>query len=317
MASLPSVTTSVASSSSKDNVDSTAKNGNEKSNEEYLAKLKGLNLAVLDWIKSHLDKNPLVILSPIFKDYEKHLADIQKSSKIDNKDKVQILSDVKISSSESKPTSTFSFGTSSAKPSEKDNSEKTTELPKQSFSFGASSSESAKPSSGFTFGSKTSGDGKKSESDKPEESKPSFSFGSQATKESPKSTFSFGAKPAESSEKTGFTFGSKSTEDSSKFSFGSKPTGEAKIGFSFGSSTDNNDEKPKQAFSFGATAATPTTGFSFSGAKPFSFGSVAPAAGNFNFLYFQIFYIVLEWNSQFFNIPFNFYILNYVFLELS
>ena len=30
-----------------------------------------------DWIKKHIDKNPYVFLSPVFKDYEKHLKDLE------------------------------------------------------------------------------------------------------------------------------------------------------------------------------------------------------------------------------------------------
>ncbi|XP_061705719.1 nuclear pore complex protein Nup50 isoform X2 [Cydia pomonella] len=43
----------------------------------YYTKLKGLNESVSDWIKQHVEKTPLCILSPIFKDYEKHLKEIQ------------------------------------------------------------------------------------------------------------------------------------------------------------------------------------------------------------------------------------------------
>lgn len=52
-------------------------NGASKNN--YLSNLKALNISVLNWIKQHLDKNPYCILSPIFKDYEKHLGELEKS----------------------------------------------------------------------------------------------------------------------------------------------------------------------------------------------------------------------------------------------
>jgi hypothetical protein len=49
---------------------------------EYYANLKGLNQCVSQWIKSHVDSNPFCILTPIFKDYERHLAEIdEKESK--------------------------------------------------------------------------------------------------------------------------------------------------------------------------------------------------------------------------------------------
>uniref|UniRef100_A0A1B0C629 RanBD1 domain-containing protein n=1 Tax=Glossina palpalis gambiensis TaxID=67801 RepID=A0A1B0C629_9MUSC len=47
---------------------------------EYYGKLKGLNQAVSAWIKVHVDKNPVCILTPIFKDYQKFLKDIEKDN---------------------------------------------------------------------------------------------------------------------------------------------------------------------------------------------------------------------------------------------
>lgn len=47
----------------------------------YLSNLKALNLSVLNWIKQHLDTNPYCILSPIFKDYENHLNEMEKERK--------------------------------------------------------------------------------------------------------------------------------------------------------------------------------------------------------------------------------------------
>ena len=59
---------------------------------EYLASLKALNTQVgkllpnnsclgqnqvTNWIKSHVDENPLVDLSPVFKDYGKHLQQLR------------------------------------------------------------------------------------------------------------------------------------------------------------------------------------------------------------------------------------------------
>jgi len=49
-----------------------------KSNKtEYLSNLKALNNQVTSWIKTHVDQNPLVDLSPVFKDYEKHIGDLK------------------------------------------------------------------------------------------------------------------------------------------------------------------------------------------------------------------------------------------------
>ncbi|XP_053600530.1 nuclear pore complex protein Nup50 isoform X2 [Plodia interpunctella] len=43
----------------------------------YCSKLKGLNESVSDWIKKHVGETPFCILTPIFKDYEKYLKEIQ------------------------------------------------------------------------------------------------------------------------------------------------------------------------------------------------------------------------------------------------
>ena len=45
---------------------------------KYLQQLKALNESVTKWIKNHVESNPLCILTPIFKDYEKHLEEINK-----------------------------------------------------------------------------------------------------------------------------------------------------------------------------------------------------------------------------------------------
>lgn len=51
----------------------------EKSNNqiEYLSKVKALNVAVADWIKTHVDDNPLCVLTPIFQDYEKYMKEFE------------------------------------------------------------------------------------------------------------------------------------------------------------------------------------------------------------------------------------------------
>ena len=49
-----------------------------KLSSSYSENLKKLNESVLSWIKSHVDKNPFCILTPIFKDYEKHLDTLEK-----------------------------------------------------------------------------------------------------------------------------------------------------------------------------------------------------------------------------------------------
>jgi len=45
--------------------------------DEYLSNLKTLNVQVTSWIKSHVDDNPLVDLTPVFVDYEKHIGELK------------------------------------------------------------------------------------------------------------------------------------------------------------------------------------------------------------------------------------------------
>ncbi|KAM8973078.1 nuclear pore complex protein Nup50 isoform 3-T3 [Pelodytes ibericus] len=46
-------------------------------NSDYNKQLSSLNRCVRDWIVKHVDANPLCDLTPIFKDYEKHLSSIE------------------------------------------------------------------------------------------------------------------------------------------------------------------------------------------------------------------------------------------------
>merc|ERR1711936_804094 len=48
---------------------------------EYLAHLKALNMQVASWINKHLEQNPLVLLTPVFKDYDKHLVEMTEKYK--------------------------------------------------------------------------------------------------------------------------------------------------------------------------------------------------------------------------------------------
>lgn len=48
------------------------------SNKEYSRQLTALNCSVRDWITKHVNDNPLCDLNPIFRDYERHLASIER-----------------------------------------------------------------------------------------------------------------------------------------------------------------------------------------------------------------------------------------------
>ncbi|CAG9792092.1 unnamed protein product [Diatraea saccharalis] len=58
--------------------DNNTSNVNDDKKLKYYAKLKGLNESVSDWIKKHVEETPLCILTPIFKDYEKYLKEMQE-----------------------------------------------------------------------------------------------------------------------------------------------------------------------------------------------------------------------------------------------
>ncbi|XP_074026064.1 nuclear pore complex protein Nup50 [Leptinotarsa decemlineata] len=49
----------------------------DKKSEIYYSKLKGLNESVSNWIKKHVDANPLINLQPIFKDYEQYFKELE------------------------------------------------------------------------------------------------------------------------------------------------------------------------------------------------------------------------------------------------
>ena len=51
-------------------------------NDVFLKKLKKLNQSVLKFAKEHVDKNPFVILTTVFSDYEKHLKKIQSEQTV-------------------------------------------------------------------------------------------------------------------------------------------------------------------------------------------------------------------------------------------
>ncbi|XP_067632817.1 nuclear pore complex protein Nup50 isoform X2 [Eurosta solidaginis] len=203
----------------------------EAKSTSYQSKIKSLNQAVTEWIKTHVDKNPLCILSPIFKDYEKYITEIEEEEmKIKNVPNNNFSYDNQIPSSSA---TTFKLWSS----------------PK----LNTTSTSGAAPT--LSFGSKTS----------PAVSAPSnmFTSGSKPSTETTKtSTFNFGIKSTENNnrdkdQKTsqGFSFGLKSdatngepAEKTTPFSFapGSAP-------FSFGnikppapSTTDSVDDEEDQ-----------------------------------------------------------------------
>lgn len=57
---------------------SSVSGGGSSGNKEYSRQLTALNCSVRDWITKHVNDNPLCDLNPIFRDYERHLASIEK-----------------------------------------------------------------------------------------------------------------------------------------------------------------------------------------------------------------------------------------------
>ena len=177
---------------------------------EYLSHIKALNLQVLAWLKSHVEKDPLVILSPVFKDYDKHLEDIDKqykhkkesSSATTTPSAAKVTDNAELPNNDSslKPSSTgsFSIGLQSSKPTGT----------ASAFSFGSTPPTTTAAASAFSFGSSTA----------------------QSTTTATASSFSFGsAAPTTSSSSSAFSFNS-----SGATGFGSAGAGPAAGGFSFG-----------------------------------------------------------------------------------
>ncbi|XP_033752229.1 nuclear pore complex protein Nup50-like isoform X2 [Pecten maximus] len=116
------------------NGSSKAEGSGNDSCKTYSENLRKLNESVLSWIQKHVEKNAYCILTPIFKDYEKHLDELEK-------EKSESLA--KGNGMEMKMTTTSSTvteGTNSAISSSK-----------PAFSFGTSAT--ATSGSGFSFGS--------------------------------------------------------------------------------------------------------------------------------------------------------------------
>jgi len=182
----------------------TSNTQNSKKSKDYYAKLKGLNQSVSKWIKKHVDTNPFLNLTPIFRDYEKYLEEIENLPKDDEKESpfTHKVTDVKTVTSTTKvetqkEMSTFTFKPTQDKPGNKksltgqtntntistklleaEDDGKDTKSP--SFAFGATSS-----SPTFSFGKPIV---------QPSTSAAGFSFGGDASKPF---TFSNVAKPVE------------------------------------------------------------------------------------------------------------------------
>uniref|UniRef100_A0A034WK61 Nuclear pore complex protein Nup50 n=1 Tax=Bactrocera dorsalis TaxID=27457 RepID=A0A034WK61_BACDO len=223
-------------------VEENAKESKGKST-SYQSKIKCLNEAVTEWIKTHVEKNPLCILTPIFKDYDKYIKEIE-----DEEQKTEQLKASNDSASVKKtlsdaPTDTPTLGnfkfSAFSKPT---TSTVSTSSTGALFSFSSTpASSAAAPSSPVSI------------SKPPETTKPS--------------TFSFGIKPTES--KNNVTDGQTSSP-SKGFSFGLKTDNKPSTStpFTFGKPATNGDSTEKKTPSFSFTPSS----------TPFSFGNIKPPA---------------------------------------
>ncbi|XP_050362451.1 nuclear pore complex protein Nup50 [Nymphalis io] len=95
---------------SEDNKSTNKSDSQEDKKLIYYSKLKSLNESVSAWIKKHVEEG-LCILTPIFKDYEKHLKDIQDEYE---KSKTENTTDDKANNEDKKTTSPWAVNTSSS-----------------------------------------------------------------------------------------------------------------------------------------------------------------------------------------------------------
>jgi len=218
------------------------KNCETPGNEKYLSHLKALNIQMTDWIKKHVDQNPLVILTPVFKDYEKHLKNIgEKYGSTPGKPALD-----PSPASQSLPPPSLGSTAFGAKPDDdlmakfkpkagswtcdacmvsnvpdKEScvsceTPKPGSKPKEPAAATSTSTFSFGKSGGFSFAG-----GKDSSSEPP---KSGFSFGSSSNSEKPEATggFSLAANPppaAAAASSGGFSFAPKATDASKPFSF--------------------------------------------------------------------------------------------------
>ncbi|XP_070710126.1 nuclear pore complex protein Nup50 isoform X2 [Pempheris klunzingeri] len=186
--------------------------GGSVGNKEYSRQLTALNCSVRDWITKHVNDNPLCDLNPIFRDYERHLASIERqygagagSADGGSEEKKQAgmlpasatpppppppsSSSSSSSSSTAAPAALFSFGKNTTEDSARDKSAAAAPIPAGvTFNFGQKVDSSVIGS----LGSKTT--------------PPSFSFSSSSYSASSSQTSLFGAPGP-------LSFGGKTSED--------------------------------------------------------------------------------------------------------
>ncbi|XP_021931646.1 nuclear pore complex protein Nup50 isoform X1 [Zootermopsis nevadensis] len=158
--------TSNGSASKEVKTGSTSETSDTKS-PQYYSKLKSLNQCVSHWIKSHVDSNPFCILTPIFRDYERFLTEIdQKESSWHREEKEAASVQREVKSLEKSALTTATGGSvtpsNAAKPADEGAAESRKPSPfsttgcgsnKTIFNFGSGPSSRSNLTAGFTFGS--------------------------------------------------------------------------------------------------------------------------------------------------------------------
>lgn len=181
----------------------------------YYNKLKGLNESVSAWIKKHVEETPLCILTPIFRDYEKHLNEIQSEYET-SKDKIIIKENTDTNSKQNNANQNLSTIQSTNTGSSLFSATKSSTL------LSSNTSSTPEKTSNFTFGINTSSNVSSTSS-----------FSTSATSNA---GFSFGVKP--------------STTSSSPFTMNTTTTGASSTPFSFGTgkpfSFNANIKKPEE-----------------------------------------------------------------------
>ncbi|GFS05084.1 nuclear pore complex protein Nup50 [Elysia marginata] len=208
--------------------------GDWKDSPAYFSFLKALNLSVLAWIKQHVEENPYIILTPIFKDYEKYLKNQETEACAAMAEGLS--SSAKKDADPVKDSDDATLPAQSDVNKESSSTDKEDAVPKSTPVFAASGSSTFK---GFSFGATSGGTG-------------SFSFGGISK---PASTTT--SKPASTSvETTTAATTAASVTSSSGFSFGMSSSGSSKPLFSFGTSSST---ATTSGFSFGASSLKPAS----------------------------------------------------------
>ncbi|KAK7471733.1 hypothetical protein BaRGS_00035615 [Batillaria attramentaria] len=156
-------TATTAQTKSNGSAQNSQMNGKDsKDNPEYLRQLKTLNNNILAWIQKHVGENPYCILTPSFRDYEKHLRDLEEkygvhasgtTGNVPRTAEEPQKPAVSLSGSASQPAKGVSFGQS--KPDTNDNTSMNSMM---KASGSAEKKESKAPAfGGFSFGQSTNG----------------------------------------------------------------------------------------------------------------------------------------------------------------